>query len=159
MSYEIVKNISFKKNKIIITSASSNVYPKEFKKWEYEGSFGEFIFAFGESLQPLPSANKGKAIYLVNMLYNLFPGKSNYKDKDLNIEIFNSTKFKDWFMGLWKTKISTDKYKVTYKDYNVNIIRGELRYGKGDCKVLNYYQARNILLEYPKYKLNMEIIE
>ena len=37
MSYEIVKNISLRKkdNKIFITSASNNVYPKYYSKWEF----------------------------------------------------------------------------------------------------------------------------
>ncbi len=37
MSYEIVKNISHRKkdNKIFITSASNNVWPKTYSKWEF----------------------------------------------------------------------------------------------------------------------------
>lgn len=37
MSYEIVKSISHRKkdNKIFITSASNNVYPKTYSKWEF----------------------------------------------------------------------------------------------------------------------------
>lgn len=37
MSYEIVKNISRRKkdNKIFITSASSNVWPKNYSRWEF----------------------------------------------------------------------------------------------------------------------------
>ena len=37
MSYEIVKNISRRKkdNKIFITSASSNVCPKNYSRWEF----------------------------------------------------------------------------------------------------------------------------
>lgn len=37
MSYEIVKNISHRKkdNKIFITSASNNVWPKSYSKWEF----------------------------------------------------------------------------------------------------------------------------
>lgn len=35
MSYEIVKSISKKKDKIFITSASNNVSPKTYSKWEF----------------------------------------------------------------------------------------------------------------------------
>ena len=37
MSYEIVKNISYNKknNKIFITSASNNLYPRVYSKWEF----------------------------------------------------------------------------------------------------------------------------
>lgn len=37
MSYEIVKNISHRKkdNKIFITSASNNVYPRTYSRWEF----------------------------------------------------------------------------------------------------------------------------
>ena len=37
MSYEIVKSISHRKkdNKIFITSASNNVWPKTYSRWEF----------------------------------------------------------------------------------------------------------------------------
>lgn len=35
MSYEIVKSVSIKKGKITINSASNNVYPHAYEKWEY----------------------------------------------------------------------------------------------------------------------------
>ena len=38
MSYEIVKSISKKKDKIFITSASNNVSPKTYSKWRHHNN-------------------------------------------------------------------------------------------------------------------------
>lgn len=64
MSYEKVKSISInkKKNTIFITSASNNVYPKYYNKWEYIkgaskfdkiGIFEEREFSFEEKMKSL----------------------------------------------------------------------------------------------------------
>lgn len=69
MSYEKLKYISIKGNQIFLTTASNNVVPKTYEKWEYMGSgnFSNFPLDFKlftlckdmiqGNIQPIPSCN------------------------------------------------------------------------------------------------------
>lgn len=186
MSYEIVKSISHRKkdNKVFITSACNNVWPRHFSKWEFmpdknndeENQKNKELYLFhgiiGNSLQLSGSVNE-KWRYAENKFYE-YCRENNidtyelwdlpYKDGEKNIEALKP--YYEIFKGFLEEKKEGKYYldsslgiitKVNQKsfDYTPYNVPSE-KYCKNFKKIYNDYSNIN---KENRERFNIEIKE
>lgn len=134
MGVELVKSISLrpKENKIYITSASSNCFPKEYIKWEY----GKDGLSFHEKMLQLVRSINSRTLTLNKSLYewNYAEIKADEEmkakyGKEFDLYDWSSMKYDIYCLG---EQVSSIYKEITQEELDKNKLDYELDYeGKG----------------------------
>ena len=150
MSYVIATSISVNKNgnEIYVTGDDNNVFPKDYTRHKFNGNLVDLIYdLWGGNIQPINSANGGKALYIERIMSNKINVGWGGSSGDKVREIIREKELDKLFLRLWNDKTKANKkYKVMYGDSCImRVSKYGFRYGSGNCKIFNFYQASNLV--------------
>jgi hypothetical protein len=153
MSYYKLQGMSIDKDgKIYVRVASNNVTPKDYERTLYTGTINDFVYdLMGGMIQPTPSANDGKIMYIKNMMYAEIGNMSMEQVK-------TSPKVAVVFKQLWRDSKASEMYIVKINDnYVTEKTRNGIRYTpyKEGAKEFNFYRASNMVFDFPRYDLKL----
>ena len=154
MSYYKLQGMSMDKDgKIFVRVASNNVTPKDYTREQYKGTINDFVYdTMGGMIQPTPSANDGKIMYIKNMLFADFG--------NLSLEqIKTSPKVAFVFKQLMRDSKASEMYIVEINgNYVTEKTRSGIRYSpyKESAKKFNFYKASNMEFDFPSYKMKIK---
>lgn len=164
MSYELVKSISRRKDgRVFITSASNNVWPKDYNRWEYmpagkyddEKVKNKMLYLFhgiiGQTYQFNETVNDNWK-YALNKFYEYC--------RENNISGLWELPYKDGGYDITKLKPYYDKFNEFYEEkidgkYYLNSINGPITKIYKECFYTNRAGMKGVLLGHYKKIYNL----